>query len=155
VLHEDLIEFKVILTMLLSRDAVRSDVESVTKFFDVMLTSFDLPKTREGLVKRKRRCRTPPVEILKGSWSNSWIDYSVVGFYDLGWCPTLNALLLKREVLSGSIRRSPEQSRKGAGVLTLKTLADFIVRQGDVMRVVWTDEEKRSPGYRKLYPDGA
>lgn len=140
--------------MLLSRDAVRSDAESVTKFFDVMLTRFDLPKTREGLVKRKKRCRTPPVEILKGSWSNSWIDYSVVSFYDLGWCPTLNALLLKEEVLSGSIRRSPEQSRKGAGVLTLKTLTDFIVRQGNAMRVVWTDEEKQSPVYRKLYSDG-
>jgi hypothetical protein len=140
--------------MLLSRDAVRSDAASVTKFFDVMLTRFDLPKTREGLVKRKKRCRTRPVEILKGSWSNSWIDYSVVGFYDLGWCPTLNALLLKEEILSGSIRRSPEQSRKGAGVLTLKTLTDFIVRQGNVLRVVWTDEEKQSHGYRKLYPDG-
>jgi hypothetical protein len=149
-----LVEFKVILAMLLSRDAVRSDAASVTEFFDALLTRFDLPKTREGLVKQKKRCRTPPVEILKGSWSNSWIDYSVVGFYDIGWCPTLNALLLKEEILSGTIRRSPEQSRRGAGVLSLKTLADFIVRRGDVMRVVWTDDEKRSPGYRELYPNG-
>ena len=140
--------------MLLRRDAVRSDAESVTRFFDVMLTRFDLPKTREGLVKRKKRCRTPPVEILKGSWSNQCsIDYSVVGFCYVGWCPTLNVLLLKQEVMSGSIRRMPEQSRRGAGVLSLKALADFIVRQGDVMCVVWTDDEKQSPGYRKLYPD--
>lgn len=144
-----------LLTPLLSSEAVRSDAASVTKFLDALLTKFDLPKTREGLVKRKKRCRTPPVEILKGSWCNEWIDYGVFGFYDIGWCPTLNALLLKKEVTSGTIRRSPEQTRGGAGVLSLKTLVDFIVRQGDIMRVVWTDEEKQRPGYRELYPNGA
>jgi 1,4-dihydroxy-6-naphthoate synthase len=157
VLPEQVTEFKLRFEKLLKRADLRSDEAGLTEHLRALLTTFDLPTSREGLVKRKRRCQTPPVPIADGSWSNGgWGSYGVTCFYDIGWCPTLNALLLKQETCTGedNYQGIPEQRWKGTRVLSLKSFVDFIIwRGGEALRVAGTRPPPKLPAFEEYFSD--
>jgi hypothetical protein len=125
VLPEQVEEFKLRFGNLLKHIYLRHDRAALTERLRALMTEFDLPTTRENLVKRKKRCTTPPVEIVDGSFSH----YGGTS-YEIGWCPTLNALLLKEEFCWGGwythYVSEPERCRRGTKVLSLNSLADFL-----------------------------
>ena len=130
-LPEQVEEFKLRFGRLIRGAELRGDRAALTERLRALLTEFDLPTTRENLVKRKKRCRTKPVPIADGSWSNGgWGADGAYCFYKIGWCPTLNALLLRDEFMTGedTYWRIPSQERKGTHVFSLSSLADFIER---------------------------
>ncbi|MDT5156118.1 MAG: 1,4-dihydroxy-6-naphthoate synthase [Acidobacteriota bacterium] len=156
-LSEQVTEFKLQFGKLLKRADLRSDKAGLTEHLRALLTTFDLPTTREGLVKRRKSCKTPPVRIADGSWSNGgWGAYGVTCFYDIGWCPTLNALLLKEESVTGedTYWGIPARTLKSTRVLSLDSLADFIIwRGGEVLWIAGTRPPPKLPAFEDYFSD--
>ena len=154
---EEVPEFKRDLSALMGNFGPEEMAERVK----ALLRKYELPATREGLVRRRRTCKTPPVPI--ASW-RSGIDYvasghravhaghmvyvSHGGSEDLGWCPTLNALLYRSVWWTGedNYQGIREEVRGRVRVLSEKTLAELLLDRGRSLSIIWTEDELRSLG---------
>ena len=152
---EEVPEFKRDLWVLMSN----SGPEEMAERVKALLQKYNLPATREGLVKRRRTCKTPPVPI--ASW-RSGTDYVASGYRaihaghmvyvssgsseDLGWCPTLNALLYRSVWWTGgdNYQGIREEGWGRVRVLSEKTLTELLLDRGSSLNIVWTEDELRS-----------
>jgi SAM-dependent methyltransferase len=146
---EQLTEFKRDLERLLSVRPRTRLVRGVAELFE----RYELVAT----IKRRRGCQTPPVPLAS---SEARADYYLSGHRtytgrplwlggggtkDLGWCPTLNALVWRHTWYSSgdNYHRIREESGGSVKVQTPGRLVETLACYRRDLRICWTPEEVR------------
>ncbi|MDT4968574.1 MAG: 1,4-dihydroxy-6-naphthoate synthase [Acidobacteriota bacterium] len=155
-LPEQIDDLKKEIEKLLARADVCAKGADLSEHLRAILWTFDLPTTREGLVKRKKRCRTKPIEIARGFRSGDGFgSYYYWSSAALLWCPTLNTLLIRDAGGTGedNYLGIPAREQYGIRVPSLDDLTGLISRNRDVLRVHWPGEKVKFPSYGEMLSD--